>query len=420
MTRMNFHSAITSRDGEKGQPPSTIPGARYWKWPYWDKESLYLITKQKLGDHELLNIRLYHDRYDNEVNSYTDGTYTTLKPSGSGSVSTGRSIYNDRSNGGSISLESFRFDQHALRLTVHYKNDEHKEKDGNDQLNSHFEDTLMSYALEDTIELNAKHSLALGIAQHEMRPDQVFSRGNAYSIPSTKTATDLQAEWRIRASDSLSLYASIADKSRLPTLKDRYSQRMSSYIENPHLQPEAALNYEIGMISTPAQGSRYEAAMFRSDITDKIQTVVDVVGTLDQMQNIGEVRIQGAELSITHDLTAWLTLGGNYTAMDADNMSNPATRVTDIPKHKVILHASVRPIPAVEISTLAEHNSRRWVSNTVRLGDATTFNLKAAWTPVKSLSVETGINNVADRNNELADGFPSAGRMWFANLNYTF
>ncbi|MGQ9862767.1 MAG: TonB-dependent receptor, partial [Thiobacillaceae bacterium] len=32
------------QDGEKGQPPSTDPAAaRYWRWPYWDKESLYFV-----------------------------------------------------------------------------------------------------------------------------------------------------------------------------------------------------------------------------------------------------------------------------------------------------------------------------------------------------------------------------------------
>ena len=138
------------------------------------------------------------------------------------------------------------------------------------------------------------------------------------------------------------------------------------------------------------------------------------------MQNIGEVRLQGAELSVTTNLTPWISLGGNYTLIDADNLSNPATRVTDIPRHKVILNAIIRPIPTVELTTFVEHDSRRWSSNTVELGDVTTFNFKAAWTPIKAMEVETGINNLADRNNELSAGFPSAGRTWFANINYSF
>lgn len=416
-----FAVSYYRQDGEKGQPPSTDPArARYWKWPYWDKESLYLITRQKISSSEILHVRLYHDRYDNEVDSYTDGTYTTLKTSGSGSVATGRSIYHDRTNGGSISLESYRLDNHSLRLTAHYKTDEHKEKDGANQLNAHLEDSLSSVAAEDTIQLADRFALAIGAAHHEMQPEKVFSRGNPYSLPGTQTATDTQAELRFRKSDSASLYASIAEKSRLPTLKDRYSQRLGSYIENPFLQPETTLNYEIGIVGTRGDTHRFEAAIFRSDIADKIQTVADVSGTLDQMQNVGKVRLQGAEFSAKGDIAPWLTLGGNYTLVDADNLSNPGTRITDLPRHKVILQASMRPAPVLELTTLAEHNSRRWASNTTRLGDNTTVSFKAAWTPVKPLSIEAGVNNLADRNYELSDGFPAAGRMWFTNINYAF
>lgn len=416
-----FAISYYQQNGEKGQPPSTIPAsARYWQWPYWDKESLYLITRQKVSNNEFLNIRIYHDRYDNEVDSFTDGTYSIPKTSGPGSVSTGRSIYNDRTNGGSISLESYRIDKHSLRFTAHYKTDEHKEKDGNNQLNSHFEDSLVSFAAEDTIQLADRYALTVGASRHELRPDTVFSLGNAYSLPSAKSATDTQAELRFQMTESTSLYTSIANKSRLPTLKDRYSQRLGSYVENPQLQPESTLNYEIGAVSHITKESRVEAAIFRSDITDKIQEVKNVVGTKSQMQNIGEVRLQGAELSVTTNLTPWISLGGNYTLIDVDNLSNPATRVTDIPRHKVILNAIIRPIPTVELTTFAEHDSRRWSSNTVELGDVTTFNFKAAWTPIKALEVETGLNNLADRNNELSAGFPSAGRTWFANINYSF
>ncbi len=81
------------QDGGKGQPSSTIPAdARYWKWPYWDKEGVALLTSTALSDKESLKLRLYADDYGNEVDSYTDGTYTTLKTSGRGSVGTGRSI----------------------------------------------------------------------------------------------------------------------------------------------------------------------------------------------------------------------------------------------------------------------------------------------------------------------------------------
>jgi iron complex outermembrane receptor protein len=108
--RDEYAISYYKQNGEKGQPPSTVPAsARYWKWPYWDKESLYFISNTTLGDYESVKVRLFHDSYGNEVDSYTDDSYTKLKVAGSGSVSTGRSIYDDKTNGGSIVLSHSAF-----------------------------------------------------------------------------------------------------------------------------------------------------------------------------------------------------------------------------------------------------------------------------------------------------------------------
>ena len=53
------------QDGEKGNPPTTGTTAiRYWKWPYWDKKSLYFNSTTALTSKESLKVRAYHDRYE--------------------------------------------------------------------------------------------------------------------------------------------------------------------------------------------------------------------------------------------------------------------------------------------------------------------------------------------------------------------
>ncbi|MFZ6679108.1 TonB-dependent receptor plug domain-containing protein [Undibacterium sp. Tian12W] len=409
------------QNGEKGQPPSTVPAAaRYWKWPYWDKESLYFISNITLGEHESVKLRLYHDSYGNEVDTYTNDSYTTLKTSGSGSVSTGRSIYDDHTNGASLTLESTRLSSHTLRLIGHYKADEHKELDGVGTLNTRFKDVLMSIAAEDNIQLSQSLLLSLGLGRHELRPDSVFSLGNPYSLPRTQSASDAQAGLFYTLSNSARLYGSIAQKNRLTTLKDRYSQRLGTFIENPDLQPERALNMEVGYQGQPWQGAKAEAAVFYSDVSNKIQTVANVVGTKSQMQNAGKVRISGIEAGLSSSVNQWLELGGNYTFTDLNNISNPATRLTDIPRHKLTAHATLHPMEQVDITAYVENNSSRWVSNTLELPGFTTLNLKLAYQPMKNLNLEAGVTNLTDKNYALADGFPNAGRMWFANLNCRF
>lgn len=409
------------QEGVKGQPPSTDPtAARYWQWPYWNKESLYFVSKTALGGREALKVRLYQDKFDNAINSFTNGSYTTLKTSGSGSVSTGVSIYNDKTDGGSLELESTRFAAQTLRFVTHYKKDHHVERDAVGLVGAEFKDTLVSYAAEDSISLSSQWLLSLGLTHHELRPDMLYNSSSAYSLPDTKSANNAQAGLFYDYSATARFYATLAQKSRLPTLKDRYSARLGTYIENPGLQPEASVNYEVGYLGSPWPGAKAEAAVFYSDITDKIQTVANVSGTKSQMQNVGKAEATGLELGLKSPVSAWLELGANYTNMFLKNVSNPASKITDVPREKLTLQAVLRPASQVEIIGFVESNSARWASDKIELGGFTTLNLKAVYRPTPKVTAEVGVSNLTDQNYFLADGFPSPGRMWSAKLNYQF
>ncbi|MES2262487.1 MAG: TonB-dependent receptor [Pseudomonadota bacterium] len=419
--RDEYTISYYKQDGEKGQPPSTDPvAARYWKWPFWNKESLYFISKTALGASESLQVRAYHDSYDNEVDSYFDGTYSRLKTTGSGSVGTGRSIYNDRTIGGSVTLESTRLPGNTLRFVTHYKQDKHHEHDANDVTNSIYKDTLVSYALEDNIAVAPSWTLSLGAAHHELKPQTVYNLGNPYSLPGKQSANNAQAGLFYDWADAGRVYATVASKSRLPTLKDRYSQRLGTFIENPGLQPERSVNYELGYQGRAWNGLKAEAAVFYSDIRDKIATAVNVSGTKSQMRNIGHVEASGIELGISGQASARLEFGGNYTLTELKNISAPATKLLDVPRQKITAHALFRPVDSVDLIAFAEHNSGRWASNTLELRSFTTLNFKAAYKPLARVTLEAGVNNAGDKNYMLADGFPNPGRMWFANARYQF
>ncbi|MGF6115365.1 iron complex outermembrane receptor protein [Janthinobacterium lividum] len=406
--------------GEKGQPPSTNPvGARYWQWPYWNKESVYFVSQTRLGDAERLKLRLYHDSYDNEITSYTNGSYATLKTSGQGSVSGGRSIYNDRTNGGAVELESFRLAAHSLRFVASYKADEHQELDAKGVRTTWYKDALWTLGAEDSIALNAATELSLGVSRNALRPDTVYSAGNAYTLPENQSATDLQAGLFHKTSPDAKVYATVARKSRLPTLKDRYSQRLGTYIENPNLRAEEALNYEVGYQAS-VRGLALDAALFYSDVKDKIQSVTNVAGVRAQMRNAGRAHISGVELGLRGSAGAWLDFGGNYTYTEMKNVSDRAIRLTDVPRHKLTAHAVLHAARQLDVVAIAEANSGRWVSNTLELGGFATVNLKAVYRSLPALTLEAGVSNLADRNYALADGFPSAGRTWLTNAQYQF
>lgn len=409
------------QDGEKGQPPSTDPAyARYWKWPFWNKEGVYFVSKTTLTPSERVKVKAYHDRYDNEVDTYTNSTYSTLKTSGSGSVSTGRSVYHDSTNGASIELESVRFNAHMLRGVLQVKRDSHEERDAANTLGAHYKDAMTYVGIEDNIELSTGLMLSLGVARQKLSPQSVYNAGNAYKLPSDHAATNGQAGLFYDLSTASRLYATIAGKARLPTLKDRYSQRLGTYIENPDLGAETSTNYEVGYQGKPWLGGQVEGALFYSDIQDKIQSVANVSGTKSQMQNVGKVKASGLEASIKQNLASWVIVGGTYTYTHLENVSNPSTKLTDVPRNKVTAYTHMKPSSSWAVVAQVEYDSDRWASNTVRLNGFTTINCKVAYQPIPAVDIELGINNLTDRNYSLADGFPSPGRSWFANLNYRF
>lgn len=415
------------QNGEKGNPPITDTSnggaVRYWQWPQWDKESLYFISKTALTSQETLKLRLFSDKFDNTLKSYTNNTYSTLLVTNP--IVTGVSIYHDKTNGAMVELESTRINNNTLRFFSEYKVDKHEGIDGLGVTGEKFQDTFRSISLEDAIQLGDRTIATVGFAHHEIDPDSVYKVGSSYSLPKTQKANDPQAAITFNWRPDVAFYASAAQKTRLPTLKDRYSARLGNYIENPSLKPEQAHNYEVGYKGQPWSGASAQIAVFQNEVKDKIQSV-NLNGAAScsptnqcQQQNVGEVRIRGIELSLTTPLGEQWQLGGNITNMDIKNLKDD-TKITGVPETKITTNLTWTPMNAVRIIGFAEYNSSRWVSNTAKIDGFTIMNLKAAWQPVVNLTAEVGVNNLTDKNYYLDFGFPNPGRMWFTNLSYLF
>jgi iron complex outermembrane receptor protein len=428
-TSDEYAISYIKQDGEKGQPPSTYPSvSKFWQWPYWNKESLYFVSRTTLGEHETFKVRLYDDKFKNSLRIYSNGTYTTIA-----NPVTDISAYDDETYGGSLELSSFRLQNNEIKFVTHYKVDKHLSTNGAGATDESFQDTLASFALEDNLKITADLLLSLGLSHHSLTADSVYKSGASITVPDEKSATNGQAGLFYDFSKEVRFYATIAQKTRLPTLKDRFSLRFNSYYENPNLAPEESINYEIGYQGTPWREAKAEAAIFYDDISDKIQSVFYQSGlpasanqcgttasTKCQMRNIGKVRSTGFELGLRTPLTSWLDVGTNFTYIHLQNISSPNTKLTDVPSEKFTAYALIRPFGQLEIIPFIESESSRWASNTVKTGDHTTINLKAVYRPIKDLTLEAGVTNLTDENYALADGFPNPGRMWFANANYRF
>lgn len=396
--------------GQHGDKP------RYWRWPYWDKESVYFISNTALGADHNLKFRMYHDEYKNGLDMYTDSSYSKHDPT---------SAYKDNTYGGAMELVSRAIHNHELHLAVHYKHDKHKDGDIS------YKDRTFSVAAEDLITLNDTWRMRVGLS-HERRKSLdagVWEKGSG-------NATNGLVEVMHDITDSTELYASAAYKTRFPTIKDRYSARMGRALPSPDLKSENARHFEIGARSEPWAGAKVDAALFYSQVRDMIDTVTfesnlcpenKVNGYCDQSQNVGKVRRHGIELGLEQRFSPTLVAGVNYTYLHNKNQSDPERRIRDIPKHKAFAYVNWSPAEQWNVIASMDAESGRYYSYTKNKQDHytqtagfVTFGLKGVWSPRHDLSFEAGVRNLGDKNYEYKEGYPMPGRVWFGGVTYRF
>jgi len=413
-----FAFGYVRQDGEKGNPPyaGDAPGTpiRYWQWPYWDKESLYLVGNIGLGDKHILKARVYDDSYKNGLLGFTDGTYSTQLNNTSYP-----SYYDDNVRGLSLELTSYQFDRHEVRLAYHRKVDEHQESNPKSPTKN-FQDTTDSLAIEDAIQIAPQWRLRLGASRDERSTDEAYTfvKGDA-------SASNWLAAVSHDLANGAEVFGSVARKSRFPTIKDRYSYRMGTALPNPDLKPETAINLELGIKGKPWVGAKGEATLFHSKIEDMLETIKvasTACGgtTCDQIQNLVEATHQGIELALEQRFSDTLRAGFNYTLLDVDNKASPATPA---PRNRIFAHTEwdITPVWSLQANLEWEQGRKAaYGTGVITMDSFTILGAKATWRPAKNTIMEAGVSNLTDQNYALAEGFPMPGRMWFANLNYTF
>lgn len=396
--------------GDRGDKP------RYWRWPYWDKESIYFISNTALGENNDIKFRIYHDEYKNGLNMYDNDSYTSHRPT---------SAYKDNTYGFSTELINNSLENHELHFAFHYKHDKH------DDTGVIYKDRTLSLAAEDLMTLNDSWRLRVGLS-HERRKSI-----DAAQYPEGKgNATNGVVELMHDLTDSTEVYGSVAYKTRFPTIKDRYSARMGRALPSPDLKSENATHFELGARSEPWHGGQIEVAAFYSHVKDMIEMISfestlcpnnSFEGFCDQAQNVGKVRRYGAELSLQQSFSPEWSAGVNYTYLHNKNLNNPELRIRDVPKHRAFAYVNWSPSAQWDVVASMEAESGRYYSYSqkketifAQTAGFTTFGLKGIWSPRTDLSLEAGVRNLTDKNYEYKEGYPMAGRVWFAGATYRF
>jgi len=415
-----------NQHGTKGTPPyaGSVAGVfpRYWQWPYWDKESIYLLTNTAIGEHRI-KFRAYHDTFRNSLFAFDNASYTTQA-----AKSSFQSWYDDYTDGFSAEGDFRLATSNQLKIAYHFKEDVHREHNWGEPIRR-FRDQTQSFNIEDVQQLGERLSLVTGLGYDRRKTLDAQDYNSTTKVISdfrkdNNDATNAQAGLLYKTSTSGRLQASIARKSRFPTIKERYSYKMGTGIPNADLKTEEAVHFEIGYSERIAGSLLGEARVFHSDIDNLIQSVVIAPTACSkppcsQSQNVSKASADGLELSVHGEVLRNIDLSTSYSYLDRRNRSGDGLFLTDTPHHNLFAAVTWHATGAIAISTSVNAMSRRYSSSDGKqvAPGFTIANLKAGYRFSNGLLLEAGVSNLFDKLYYVAEGYPEAGRTFFTNFN---
>ena len=420
-------------------------------YPYYKKQTVYSLTNTALGDTGYVKTRLFYDTFKNRMDSweYANETLTATK-----NESGFPSLFNDYDFGGSVETGADLIKGNTTKIAFHYRKDVHRSKEllSNDDWARDVDDTY-SVALENTWHANDKTDVIVGASYDWLRVANVKNEKDIEDYRVEDDSFNPMAAVRYHYSDEGTVYAGVAQKSRFATQKSRFGTRTGSGtgIPNPDLKAEKAVNYEIG-ISDTVGNVTFDAAAFYTDVRDTNLEVVVGQGAdaRYQTQNFGKSRVYGLELASVIRMADSFDLGLAYTYMEKELRSSIAKtedlKPTNVPRHKLTVYGDWRVaeglniIPKVEAyssrySTLGGNNMVNGAVRThsikgigtgidyqdgTKIGGFATAGLKVKYQPFDALEISAGVDNIFDKNYQLAEGYPEEGRNYFLTLTTKF
>lgn len=423
----------------------------YRSYPYYKKQTIYSLTNTALGDTGYVKTRLFYDTFKNRMDGieYTNTDMTAIR-----NENGFPSLFNDYDFGGSVETGADLFKDNTTKIAFHYRKDVHRSKElGEDEWARDVDDTY-SVALENTWHANDKTDMILGVSYDWLRVSNVKNEDiTDYRV--NDDSLNPMAAVRYHYSDEGTVYAGVAQKSRFATQKSRFGTRTGNGtgIPNPDLKAEKAINYEIGVSDTIGNVT-FDAAAFYTDVRDTNLEVVVPSAECDsgfcyQTQNFGKSRVYGLELASVIRMTDSFDLGLAYTYMEKELRSSIAKaedlKPTNVPKHKLTVYGDWRVAEGLNIIPKVEAYSSRYstlggnnmvnaavrvhgngigtgigMQDGTKIGGFATAGLKVKYQPFDALEISAGVDNIFDKNYQLAEGYPEEGRNYFLTLTTKF
>jgi iron complex outermembrane recepter protein len=480
-------SYITQK-GQKGVPlyqgPNTAAAFnRFWLWPFWDMNSYYFHSSTGIGERSSVNFRAFYNQFKNAIDMFSNDKYVITTPNAE------RSIYDEHTDGASSQFTTRLLSRNVISGSFFFKDDTHREYSVFPR-RSPFpftepelldRDQQISIGLQDSIKIASRLQGTVGFSADHFNGMQgeFYNKTMTGFLPFICTASPTNTSvsgctlhtWNYNPQASLSyqvirtgnLFVTFSDQGRFPMLKDIYSAGLGSALPNPDLKPEHSRNWNFGYSQAFATHTVAQIDLFRSDLTDAIESVAvtdtgnpkalnpppatalcptTTTGFCNQNVNIGKEVHEGVELKVQSTVLSRLTLDGSYAYINRwinydfsanPNVSQVRTSVVilpTLPRNKLVGTATAR-LPRQALAFLSgRYEGGLTLQDTTYASTSPLFrpfsesfgtmDIGAIVPIYQRFTVQAGIKNLLDRNYYYVAGYPEEGRNWYLNLRYQF
>ena len=425
---VNFHYL----DRDKAWSPSTnniqyFDGRPYFtqfvRIPGYKDWGIDLDAKQKVHDKVALKAKLFYHHHNDNLDSYTDQTYSTQLA---------HSSYKDYILGGSFFADYKPVDWDTLRFSVHYKKDNHQQRDDKYLPFEESASFTGSVGMENEFNLVSNLSFVGGISYDWFSVDKAektntksngdFDYMSEYPT-SDSDCVNPMAGLTYTFSARTKIFGSVAHKSRFPTLNEFYSSKGG----NSNLKAEKSWNYTLGVSRPISTYASTGISLFYYDVEDMISK--DGPGWLGINYNVGKVELYGFEMNAEVYPLHGLLLRVDYTYEEARNRTDGRVTddVTSVPKHKVDVGVQYAvPVGKTRLNLNMTYVDKTYsqlptpsnpTTEVLETGGYAIFYAKITQPIWKYFEAYVACKNIFDKNYEPEVGYPAPGRSFWAGLS---
>jgi iron complex outermembrane receptor protein len=440
----NFHLIST----EKGDPPSIdrvriFPGefSQFDRIESYDDWGLDLSGRHRFTEQLGLQARLfYHDHTDTYV-SYDDETYTTPFA---------LSEYDDYIFGGMVMADYKAADWNTVKMAVNYRKDSHKQRDFEDLPFAESIAYTGSIGLEnESLFLDDRLAVVAGVSYDWLDIDEAeVDQENTgvitqLSVPDKKDDFNPMIGVSYRFNDAGKIFASIARKTRFPTLnqiftgeeevEDPEDPENTMIVPRPNLELEAetSVNYTVGVSWAFNDMFSVELSPFYHDISDWI-TRDTPDNPFEQYINYEKVEMLGVEIGAVWRPLEDLMIKANYMMNDAENKSSDRVtdKVVEVPEYELDLMVQyVIPNLQTKFNLTLMHMGKSYSEvptleypddPPVENDSYTVLNAKITQPIKDQFEAYLALSNLFDEEYEPNAGYPAQGRQIWLGVSYRY